>query len=336
VQFDYSNSIKLDIPAGWGFTRDDGTPLPDIGESFNVELMPPSGVKASLTVTIGKTKTGKPLTQKQFDSLAKKQADRIMRDAVEKKATFKEIPIHGGRGTYCIFTDASLVNKTVGSHEYKYVGLLLGNYDNGCVTYGTALTDDPNGADFQLMLKAFSSIEPSFGITAPPVQITKTKQGTLIGSAVSSKKLLLPSQTLKTKNDRYGGGTDAAGYFYLEDTKLQVLISGWIEPAAKFHYANVREMWSSENADKARHKSPMPANEDYQKIGDWEVYLYDVPVPPRFGNATNSNLRANYLDKQIWIDVHLSMTQPMPSNILRDMLLMYFKTLSITDTGAGK
>ena len=41
----------------------------------------------------------------------------------------------------------------------------MGNYDNGCVTYGTALTDDSNGADFQLMLKTFSSIEPSFAAT---------------------------------------------------------------------------------------------------------------------------------------------------------------------------
>ena len=336
VFFDENNYIKLDVPENWGTMRANGTPLPDITQTYNLELMPPTGVKASFTLTTGKTKTGKPLTQKQFDALAQKLTGFIIPDSVEKKATFKEIQIQGGRGIYCIFTDASLVNKTVGPHQYKYAGQFLANYDNGCVTYATALADDPDGAEFQLMKRVFSSIIPSFSEATPSVQVTTTKQGVLISSAASPKKLLLPSKSMKSKKERLGGGTDNPGYFYYEDTKTDILISGWFEPAVKFQYSSVRQMWDSENEAKARNKISVPINKEYQHIGDWDVYLYDLPVPPQFKNTSNTHLRANYLDDKIWIDVHLSLTKDQPSKKLREMLIAYLGTLKITDAASGK
>ena len=327
VRFSENDSVKIDIPAGWGAKRENGTPLPELERAYNVKLEPPSGEKALLTVTVGKSKTGKPLTRQQFDAATKSMADYIIPKSVEKKAVYKEMPVRGGRGVYCVFTDSSLVNKTAGPRQFKYAGMFLANYDSGCVVFATALTDDPTSESFQLMLRAVSSIEPSFAtvVRTPPVQVTKTKDGVLIGNSISSIKLLIPSKNYKQEKVEKGagGGRGQPSYFMGKDDKAGVVLSGWFEMASQFNYKDAKEMWRGEGLTKA-------GGVEYKTVNDWDVIVYNMI--PSGTPIRQANIRANFLRDDVWIDLHLSVTDISGKRSLENMrkaLLDYLATLQI-------
>ena len=333
VQFSRDDYIKLNIPSGWGTLRGRGPRMPDIDRAYNLTLTPPASVKARFTLSIGNTKTGKPLTKRQFDDMSKTTAGFVIPDSVEKKAAYKDIQVRGGRGIYCVFTDASLVNKKTGPHQYKYAGQFLANYDNGYFAYATVLTDDPNGAEFQLMSKVFASIEPSFGtiVNTPSVQVTKTKDGVLIGNSISNIKLLIPSKSFKQKTVEKGavGGRGQPSYFWGGDDAAGVTLSGWFELASQFNYEDARQMWTREGL----------SGEDgveYKTVNDWDVIVYNMA--PKGTPMRQANIRANFLRGDTWIDLHLSTTDMTGKRSLEDMrkaLLDYLATLQIVSGKTG-
>ena len=325
IQFDDENSIEIDTPSNWKTEQDKGTPLPEMGSTFDIRLTAPINEKTMLIITVGKTLTGKPLTQRQMNDLTKKITTNYLRESVEKRASFVDVPVRGGKGKYAIFTDASLINKRPRPDEYLYAVLFLVNYDNGCFVYATGLTDDTSGAGFQNMVKSISSMEPSLAVIVqtPPVQIQITREGALISNAASRLKLLIPSKTLK-KMPVQGGRQNNPGYFYFEDTKDKLLISGWLEPVEKFKHRTAREFWDSRPASREQ------LNPLYAKIGDWDVFLYDLPLPEIFrSTGASAHLQANLLQENAWIDLHLSRTDAKPSETLRNELIEYLKTLEI-------
>ena len=160
VRFDNNNSIKIDIPSGWGVMRSRGTPLAGM-TTHDLEILPPSGEKAMLIITVGKPQNGTPITRDQFETRLAGRVNSFISEAVENEAEYKELQVRGGYSKYCILTDKSLVNKRrIGPDEYRYVALYSANYNNGCFLYVTVLTDDPNSASFRQMLNILASIEP--------------------------------------------------------------------------------------------------------------------------------------------------------------------------------
>jgi hypothetical protein len=328
VRFNDGNSINIDIPANWKVTQHQGTPLPEMGATFDIRLTPPSNEKALLFATIGKSKTGATLTKKQYDSFTNVIVAEYLEGAVEKKAAFIDLPVNNGNGKYCIFTDKSLANKTPAQDEFIYAVLFLANYNNGCFLYATGLTDDISGAIFQNMIKSMSSIEPSLAtvVQTPPVKIQTNKQGVLIGNNVSKVKLFIQSNNLKAVKERIGGSQSNPGYFYFTDTKTNLRISGWFDLAEKFKYNNVREFWASEFG-KAELLNP-----EFRKNDVWEIFLYDIPLSKEFPNIFIANMRAIYLQNNTWIDLHLSIGGAnKPSADLHNDLVAYLNEMKIIE-----
>ena len=326
IRFDNNNFINIDIPVNWTVTQNRGTPLPEMGKTFDIRLTPPSNEKGSLIITVGKTITGGPLTREQLDGFTQAVTTNYLQGSVEKRVAFIELPVRGGSGKYSIFTDASLVNKRLGQNDFLYAVPFFVNYNNGCFVYATGLTNNTSAAGFQNMIKSVSSIEPSLTQIArtPPIQIETNRQGTIIGNAVNKLKLLITSGNLKRMDERSGGGQSNPGYFYFQDTRTQILISGWFEPIEKFEYDDVRRFWASQ------YSNGELLNAEFRKIDDWEIFLFDLPLPAEFrGRACNSNLRANLLKDDTWIDLHLSITSDKSSAILRNDLIEYIKTIRI-------
>jgi hypothetical protein len=326
IKFDNRNSIDIDFPITWKVTQDRGTPLPEMGATFDIIITPPSNEKALLTITVGKSKTGKPITKKQYETITKSIVTEYLQESVEKKAAFIELQIHNGNGKYCIFTDASLVDKIPEPDDFVYSVLFLANYNDGCFLYATGLIDDLSGSNFQNMIKTISSIEPSLApiVQILPVQIKTNSQGTLIGNANSKVKLLIPSKNIKEVKNRGGGSQNNPGYFYFMDTKANLNISGWFEPAENFKYDGSMEFWASE------YRNEDVLNTEFKKTGIWEVFIYDITVPKWF-DGCSANMRAHFLHNGIWIDLHLSITANKSSSILHDELLAYIETLQIIE-----
>jgi hypothetical protein len=160
IRFDDKNSVKLDIPENWNARRRRGTPLTGINRTYDLILTPPSYEKALLQITVGKNQTGKALSQQQFETFCNSRVSQILPGAVESNATYIDVQFKNGNGKYCILTDASLVNKTRNSDQYLYLIVYFANYNNGSIVYATALADETDSKNVQLMLKTLSSMEP--------------------------------------------------------------------------------------------------------------------------------------------------------------------------------
>lgn len=161
-QFDKNNAIKIDVPSGWSVKREDPSTALQIDQAFEVTLTPPDGEKGLLIITFGKTANGKAYSKEQYNALIDERVNNLLPNAVEKAPDFHDVTLKNGTGTYSIFTDASLVGKTLSSDEYLYVAEYFATYKNGCVIYASLLADDTTGAPFQSMLKTLSSVKPQF------------------------------------------------------------------------------------------------------------------------------------------------------------------------------
>ena len=331
IQFNKNNSITIDIPDNWEREpQTGGTALPGMGITFDVKLTAPLSQKASLIITTGKSQTGKPLAKKQLDSLTKKITEAYIRRSVEKKPEFVELSVSGGQGKYSIFTDTSFVSRTPGPDDYKYAVLFLINYDNGCFVYSTGFVNDVVGAGFQNIVKSLSSIVPSLAEVGPTpqVQIKKNKQEIVIGNAVSRIKLSIPSGNFKEVKVRMGGGQNSPGYFIFTDSKTNLTLSGWMEPVEKFRYDNVSELWDA--AQSTQQSAGMKfLNPEFKQIGEWEVFLFDLPVPKMLGDMTNAHIQANLLLENAWINLHISITDKKTSEVMRDELVEFLETIQI-------
>jgi hypothetical protein len=160
------------------------------------------------------------------------------------------------------------------------------------------------------------------------VLIETTSQGVSIGTKDRKVKLIVPSNNLKPVNERGGGGQKNPNYFYFVDTKVAGIgvdlhFSGWLLPVEKYNYNEVGEFWAT-NTNWEKY-----FNHEFRKTGNWEVYLYDAPVPETFTDVFSSHMRANLLFDDTWVDLHLSITDMKPSKFLHDVLFDYLKTIQI-------
>ena len=87
-------------------------------------------------------------------------AELILPRAVEETAEYTRLSLGNGVGVFSIFTDATLVGTTPPPDEYLYLGMFLGNWDNGTLAHATLLTN--NTDSFNLMLLSLSLMEVSF------------------------------------------------------------------------------------------------------------------------------------------------------------------------------
>ncbi len=96
---------------------------------------------------------------------------------------------------------------------------------------------------------------------------------------------------------------DNPRYFQFSNkNKPQIIISGWFEN--ENNYPGIKKLWSDDLEDWPRSFLPEPQNIFFSKIGIWEVVTYDLPI----SEGTNSHIRAQYVKKGTWIDLHLSIT----------------------------
>ena len=160
IRFDNNNSIKIDIPRGWGAERSRGTSISGMNTN-DLKITPPPGEKALLIITVGRPRNGIPLTRDEFETRITGRVNSYLPEAVEKEAEYKELQIRDGYSKYSILTDKALVNqRQISPDDYRYVAFYSANYNNGCFLYVTVLTDDPNSESFRLMLNTLSGIEP--------------------------------------------------------------------------------------------------------------------------------------------------------------------------------
>jgi len=337
IKLGNDGQIDIDLPATWK-NADVSGGLSRSGVVYTVELRADDNTKILGRLVLLADPIINDMTKDYLLARAQQLGDREAQNSIEKKATIIPLDIENGFGAYYVLTNAKLAGKIPGPNEYKVTASFMIKYGDNLYVTAMLSSDDASNAEFQYMLKAIAGMRPVLNKPSSKegIKITQTAQGMQISIATSPKKLFILGKSLKPRKHLSGGEMNNPGYFSFQDTQTNILISGWIEPATKFQYSSAKEMWNSDKAGKTKDNILMPKNEEYQQIGDWNVYLYDLQMPPQFKGVSNTHLRANYLDKGTWIDVHLSLTKDIPSKTLRETLIAYLKTLSIVDVETGK
>jgi len=330
IKLGNDGQIDIDIPATWKSTVE--RQPKDDKIAYSVDLMPDNNAKlyCSFLIVAAPEFSGMPRDLLAFMA-------QQTQDSTKKKIPTKPLKVANGYGVYYMETNRKLGQLGQETRMFKDVGNYFIIYGENIFVTLMLASDNAKGAEFQSVEKAILGMRPFLNTPGPTPKIktTKVKQGIQLSSAISPKKLIIPSKSLKDRKSSKQE-QENPGWFYFEDTKTNILMSGWLEPANKFRFSSVREMWDSDNAKRTTSARPKADSEEYQKVGDWDVYLYDAPVPAQFKNTSSTHIRANYNDGAIWIDLHLSLTRDRPSKELRDALVAYLKMLVISDAEPAK
>jgi hypothetical protein len=121
------------------------------------------------------------------------------------------------------------------------------------------------------------------------------------------------------------GGPENACYFMLEDMAQRLIVSGWLVPSE--HYPGIEEFWTNQVKTWGERGLPEPFGVSIAKIGNWEAVYYDMAVP----SASNSHLRAHWVQAGTWIDLHLSITSEGTPSENRAKLKSLLKTIRIQE-----
>ncbi|MBR0776995.1 hypothetical protein JQ625_19335 [Bradyrhizobium diazoefficiens] len=114
-------------------------------------------------------------------------------------------------------------------------------------------------------------------------------------------------------------------YFKLTRKEPFLIVSGWLEPAQG--YKGLTAFWDSESRSPAFAGPRAPIRVEKLREGAWEVVAFDLSVP----GVVQSNLRAERVEANTWIDLHLSTTVPAtsPSTKVRAELLAALRQVQV-------
>jgi len=164
------------------------------------------------------------------------------------------------------------------------------------------------------------------------IEITETKTAYRLSVPVSQLTLTLPRGNWSRKDkSALSGGTANPRYFYFEDAKEESLIlSGWFEPDRLYSGSATRQ-WEKDAAGLKKASLPSPMNVSFEKIGGWDVVLYDQ----EFSGVVSSHMRAHWVQAGTWIDIHIS-TMTYDSSIEnRRKLRAVLRGISVVEKGNG-
>lgn len=256
-------------------------------------------------------------------------AEKAKSQSVEKNIPIKEIKGSAVAGYYYSITD-----KSPKPDEYKYMTQGMVRLDELIMTF-TALTNDGYTNVAGQTLTALQSATytssrtstsgDSQGVRLDAIQITQKGDSYFLTVPVSRLVMSIPSSGLSQKDNSSGGSTDNPRYFYFNDSANNLIISGWFEPAQGF--SGVQKFWANETNAWKKNKLPEPRDVLFKKIGNWDAIVYDMDIP----GATNSHIRAHWIQSGTWIDVHLSVVSKQSSREARSKIESMLNSIVVTE-----
>jgi hypothetical protein len=153
VDLGLHGSLAITVPTGWALStqkeEDSGVAL---------TLSPPAGVNAKLLLNIAFVPEPKPVPKEEMNEKVLSVCDQFVDASVEKKKTLVDFRLPGSAfGSYCLFTDASLVGRPPKPDEFKVIGVGIIRYADDVMAAVSLAGDDVKGPDFAEMMAAVSS-----------------------------------------------------------------------------------------------------------------------------------------------------------------------------------
>jgi len=151
-------TLSVTVPDNWSITgkavnRPDGTP---IGYAFAIKPRTAANAKCLLTFAYTTNRApNKEVIRKEVLRIT----EQFVSESVEKKKNLKDFSLEKGYGSYCLFTDASLVGKKPPPGDYKVMGSGQVQPADNLVGVVSLFADEADGEEMQAMLKIINSLK---------------------------------------------------------------------------------------------------------------------------------------------------------------------------------
>ncbi|MFN7141150.1 MAG: hypothetical protein ACK4UN_17615 [Limisphaerales bacterium] len=151
-------TLSISIPDDWSInskvvTRADGS---SIGYTFAIK--PRNDANAKCLLSLAYTTNGAP-DKAAVHKEVLRTTKQFVSASVEKKQTLKDFSLGTGFGSYCLFTDASLVGKEPEPGNYKVMAGGQVQPGDDLIGVVSLLADDADGLEMKAMLKIINSLK---------------------------------------------------------------------------------------------------------------------------------------------------------------------------------
>ena len=146
-------TLGIDVPKGWKLTSG---PWEQPGVAITVT--PPEGVNAQFLLNILFVQKGMSNLKADVDGKVLNEAGMFVDMSVEKKKVLRKFAMGGDAyGSYCVFTDASLVGKPPQKDNFKVLSAGIIWFSDDISGATSILGDDEKGPEFAAMIAMASS-----------------------------------------------------------------------------------------------------------------------------------------------------------------------------------
>ncbi len=122
-----------------------------------IMLTPPENVNARCLVNIVFTPKDEPMSKDDVRDKVLAIGDQFVEASVEKKKILHDFALSSGFGSYCLFTDASLVDKPPEKEKFKIVAVGMIHINDDLAAAVSFLADDAKGPEFAAMMKSVTT-----------------------------------------------------------------------------------------------------------------------------------------------------------------------------------
>ncbi|MDB6093779.1 MAG: hypothetical protein JWM32_1341 [Verrucomicrobia bacterium] len=316
-------TLTVDLSPDWNV---EAKPVGTV--AMNFRLTPKSNAPAVFQFAVLATPASHPVNDQLVMSQLQKATEHYIAGSAEGKYVPQQLTVAQGTGWMAEFTDAALVGKPSVPNDFKVMRTTMVALDNHTVAIGTIQFDDPAAPETSAMMAMLASTRFKAGDAGANDVALKPIDGFYnIAVPDSAVQLKIAAKDLVPATDRIGGGTDSPRYFKLQSPASGLVISGWFEPAERF--TGLPKLWKTDAKAMVDGGLPPPQNELFLKAGKWEVVAYEQDLSR--SRYSDVHVRAEYTHAGTWIDLHLSLTSPLPANEARAKLVRILTDIGIVE-----
>jgi hypothetical protein len=141
--------VSLTLPSGWTMSS-----KAEEGSGVAITLSPPGEINAAGLLNVTIVPTPEPLTKEKVKEQTLAISEQFVSASVEKKKELRA----AGYGSYCVFTDASMVGQPPKKDAFKVIGVgVVGLRDDVFVAVGMS-ADDEKSPEFAALVATVSSL----------------------------------------------------------------------------------------------------------------------------------------------------------------------------------
>ena len=177
---------------------------------------------------------------------------------------------------------------------------------------------------------------PCAGLAADRVdeKLVATETADRIELTVPVSRLILsfPKGKLAAVTEERSGAQVHPRYFFYADAESKLQVSGWIESEREFD--GFKTFWRKlKAAMKESGLEPVETPTPLQE-GGWVGIAYDLK-PAADSGVVASNIRAELLQADTWVDLHISIVTDGRAAEAREELMKFLKDIAVQEKDAG-